>query len=65
MCELNRVEMARLYQNFLVVEQVDHSPAVFVEFSHLRMDREVCPAGGELTFVGGEIKCNLRGDKNN
>ncbi|ESU34278.1 hypothetical protein G3A_01940 [Bacillus sp. 17376] len=62
LCEVNRVGMARLYQEFLIVEQIDHSSAVFVEFSHSRMDGEVCPVGGELNFVDGTVECSVHGD---
>lgn len=41
--------MARLYERFLVIEEIEHSSAAFVEFSHTRMDGVVYPVGGELT----------------
>lgn len=46
LCEVNRVEMARLYNEYLVVEQIDHSTAAFAEFSPLMLDGEVCPVNG-------------------
>lgn len=55
--------MARLHDEYLVVEQIDHSAAPFVEFSHLMLDGEVCLVYGELTFVDGEVECGVHGDE--
>lgn len=63
LCEVNRVEMARLYAEYLMVEQIDHSAAAFAEFSHLMLDGEVCPVDGELTFVDGNVECSVHGDE--
>lgn len=62
LCEVNRIEMARLYGEFLDIEQVEHSSAAFVEFSHTRMDGEVCPVGGELIYVDGVVECSVHED---
>lgn len=62
LCEVNRVEMARIYGEYLDIEQVEHSSAVFTEFSHTMMDGEVCPVGGELTYVDGVVECSVHGD---
>lgn len=63
LCEVNRVEMARLYDEYLVVEQIDHSAAAFVEFSRFMLDGKVCPVDGELTFDDGEVECSVHGDE--
>lgn len=65
LCKVNRVEMARLYQDFLTIEELEHSSAAFVEFSHTRLDGEVCPVGGELTYVDGAVECSVHGDHGN
>lgn len=62
LCEVNRVEMARVYGDYLDIEQVDHSAAVFVQFANTRIDGEVCPVGGELSFVDGVVECSVHGD---
>ena len=41
LCEVNRVEMARLYGEFLDIEQVEHSSAAFTQFSHSLLDGDV------------------------
>ncbi|MGV2939577.1 Tfp pilus assembly protein FimT/FimU [Mesobacillus sp. LC4] len=60
--EVNRVEMARLYGEYLNIEQVEHSSAVFTQFSHSMLDGDVCPVGGELYYVDGEVECSVHGD---
>jgi hypothetical protein len=54
--------MARLYDELLVVEQVEHSTAAFVKFSHTSINGEVCPAGGELIYVDGVVECSVHED---
>lgn len=61
LCEVNRVEMARLYGEYLDIKQVEHSSTVFVQFSHSMIDGDVCPVGGELTFIDGVVECSVHG----
>ncbi|WP_209437854.1 type II secretion system protein [Mesobacillus selenatarsenatis] len=62
LCEVNRVEMARLYGEFLDIEQVEHSSVAFTQFSLSMLDGDVCPVGGELTYVDGTVECSVHGD---
>jgi prepilin-type N-terminal cleavage/methylation domain-containing protein len=34
LCEVTRMEMARTYEDFLAVEEIEHSSAAFFGFSH-------------------------------
>ena len=61
LCEVNRVEMARLYGEYLDIEQVEHSSAAFVQFSQSMLDGDVCPVGGELNYVDGIVECSVHG----
>ncbi len=62
LCEVNRVEMARLYGEYLDIEQVEHSSAAFVQFSNSMLDGDVCPVGGELNYADGTIECSVHGN---
>ena len=62
LCEVNRVEMARLYGEFLDIEQVEHSSVIFNRFSHSMLDGDVCPVGGEVTYMDGVVECSVHGD---
>ncbi|MEW8970784.1 MAG: prepilin-type N-terminal cleavage/methylation domain-containing protein [Mesobacillus sp.] len=62
LCDVNRVELARLYEDFLAVEEIEHNSAAFIQFTHTRMDGEVCPVGGELIYIDGVVECSVHGD---
>ncbi|WP_226086143.1 type IV pilin protein [Mesobacillus sp. S13] len=62
LCEVNRVEMARLYGQFLNIEQIEHSSAAFTQFSHSMLDGDVCAVGGELTYADRTVECSVHGN---
>ncbi|AST93641.1 hypothetical protein BC6307_21420 [Sutcliffiella cohnii] len=60
-CEVNRNEVQNHYERILVLEGVDHQEAKFEQFL-LEYDQEICPVGGIVTYVEGEVECSVHGD---
>jgi len=56
-CDVNRSEVSRLYHNHLVLESVEHSDVLFMQFREQFSD--TCPIGGNYGLVDGEVVCDL------
>jgi len=56
-CDVNRSEIDRLYQDHLVLDGLEHSGVLFLQF--LERFSDTCPIGGNYGFVDGEVVCDL------
>jgi len=59
-CYVNRTEIGRLYQHYLVLDVLEHSDVLFVAFSG-GFDNTF-PIGGSYRFVDGEVVCDLNSE---
>ncbi len=59
-CVVNRGEIDRLYHEYLVLEGLEHSNVLFLQFLGQFID--TCPNGGSYSNVGEEVVCDLHGD---
>lgn len=57
-CDRNCVSLGRLYDAELMYENKNHSDLVFEQFI-LGQDGVVCPSEGNVTYVDGEVICNV------
>ena len=57
-CKENRLELERMYETYLILEDIEHSEDVFQQYLD-ELDRVVCPGGGDIEYVDGEVKCGL------
>lgn len=57
-CVANRVELRKLYDRHLALEDEEDSEVVFREFLLIE-DFEVCPEDGVIRYVDGEIECSV------
>ncbi|SEN49037.1 prepilin-type N-terminal cleavage/methylation domain-containing protein [Mesobacillus persicus] len=60
-CALNRTELDRMYSTHLHLESKDHSTSAFQDYLH-DSGVDICPSGGEITFVDGAVKCSIHSD---
>ena len=57
-CDANRVQLERTYETYLIVNNLDHSDAVFEQ--HLRdYGAEVCQVGGDMSYADGVVECSV------
>ncbi|MDD4835333.1 MAG: type II secretion system protein [Lutispora sp.] len=59
-CAANRKTVERMYFAFLVENDID-GESVFDQFL-IENFKEVCPAGGTITYEEGNVKCSLHKD---
>ncbi|WP_075983041.1 competence type IV pilus major pilin ComGC [Bacillus massilinigeriensis] len=57
-CQSNRVMLKKIYSAYLNLENRVHSDMVFREFL-LEDGNDICPVGGEIRYVNGEIECSV------
>jgi prepilin-type N-terminal cleavage/methylation domain-containing protein len=57
MCYANRKTVERSYSAFLLVNDMDHTESIFNQFLIDNFD-ELCPAGGEMRYEDGKVKCS-------
>lgn len=57
-CRINRVELERMYDLYLVTNDIEHSNDNFNNFIN-QYDKELCPSSGIITYSNGEIKCSV------
>ncbi|MDN5291559.1 MAG: hypothetical protein PWQ06_1798 [Anaerophaga sp.] len=62
-CAANWKTVERMYTAYLVKNDIDHEDSVFNQFVIENFD-EVCPTGGVISYVGGEVKCSVHDDGN-
>lgn len=56
-CSISRLQLERMYEIKLQVENVGHSDEVFEKF--LNNYDGVCPLGGTYTYFNNEIECQF------
>lgn len=56
-CNVNCVQVERMYEIYLEVEGIVHSDSVFEGFLNEQM-RVLCPEHGVFNYVDGKIKCS-------
>lgn len=60
-CEVNRLELERMYLMHVGLESKVHSTIVFEEY-FLNYGSEVCPSGGVISYEDGAVKCSIHSD---
>jgi len=60
-CEVNRLELERMYLMKLEIENREHSTNAFNEFL-LNYGVEICPTGGAISYEDGTVKCSIHSD---
>ena len=57
-CEVSCLEMERMYEGKLVLENKEHSDLDFNIFM-IEHNEDVCPVKGSITYVDGKVICNV------
>ncbi|WP_191560016.1 type II secretion system protein [Metabacillus idriensis] len=57
-CYVNRIEVERMYETYLSVENIYHTEGVSVQYLN-EFGEKVCPVDGVGSYVGGKIECSV------
>ena len=57
-CNVNVLELERMYKTYLALECIEHSDLVFNQYLQ-GYENDVCPDDGEISYVEGEVKCSI------
>ncbi|MGY3718126.1 pilus assembly FimT family protein [Sutcliffiella cohnii] len=60
-CEVNREEFEKQYERSLILEGVSNQVTKFEQFLR-EYGQEICPVGGSITYVDGEVECSVHGE---
>lgn len=61
-CKINRLQLERMYEMYLTIEELEHSEDLFTQYLH-EYDEKICPDNGDINYVEGKVKCSKH-DKN-
>jgi Tfp pilus assembly protein PilE len=57
-CDVNVLQLERMYETYLDLESIEHSDVVFVQYLQ-DYGQEICPEHGDISYVDGEVHCSL------
>jgi prepilin-type N-terminal cleavage/methylation domain-containing protein len=57
-CDANVLQLERVYERYLALESVEHSEFVFEQYL-LDYDVSLCPIGGDISYLDGEVRCSV------
>lgn len=57
-CNTNSLQLERMYDIYLILEDIDHTDTVFVQYLQ-EFGQKICPQDGDISCVDGKVKCNL------
>lgn len=56
-CGLNRMQLQQMYEGYLEEGTIEHSVDFLNQYIE-EVKKDVCPAGGQIIYKDGEIKCS-------
>lgn len=57
-CNANCSQLERMYDIYLLLENVDHLDIVFEQYLQ-EYGKNVCPENGEITYIDGKVQCSI------
>lgn len=57
-CNTNRLQLERDFQLYIMLEGKEETNITFTEFL-IGYDSEICPVGGEISYVNEEVECSI------
>jgi Tfp pilus assembly protein PilE len=60
-CNVNCLQLERMYHVYLLMENKDHTAYVFDEFLQ-KYEKNLCPANGDIKYVNGNVRCMLHSE---
>ena len=57
-CDFNCAQMERLYEAYLVTEDIAHSNTIFNQILD-NYSTNICPSGGVITYTDGHVFCSI------
>ncbi len=60
-CEINRIQIEKLYSAELALEGAAHSESLFNEF--IEQYGDCCPTGGLYSFVDNSVVCSIHAEE--
>jgi type II secretory pathway pseudopilin PulG len=62
-CRVNVVELERMYETYLELEDIEHSEVVFAKYLEYYSE-DICPEDGEISYFDGRVNCSLHPREN-
>lgn len=60
-CKTNCLQLERMYRIYLIQRDIDDSDAIFEQFLK-DYDNQICPSGGEIDYLEGDVRCSVHGE---
>lgn len=57
-CTTNCLQLERMYKTYLMLENINHSDAVFTYYLQ-EYGQNICPSGGTITYNDGKVLCDM------
>ena len=57
-CNANCMQLERMYNVYLLMENKEHTTYVFNEFLQ-KHEGTICPANGDIKYTNGKVRCTL------
>ena len=56
-CNANCLQVERMYETYLVMEELEHSDVIFIEYLY-ENGENICPDHGDITYLDGKVQCS-------
>ncbi len=60
-CNVNCLQVERIYHIYLLMENKEHTNNVFDEFIQ-NYEETICPDNGDIKYVNGKVRCMLHSE---
>lgn len=57
-CNVNCLQLEKMYYLYLLMEEIEHSEVIFVQFLQ-EYEEHICPDHGNISYVDGKVKCSV------
>jgi prepilin-type N-terminal cleavage/methylation domain-containing protein len=61
-CDVNVLQMKRMYETYLDLESMEHSDVVFNQYFQ-EYREEICPLDGDIRYVDGKVHCSVHSEQ--
>lgn len=62
-CKVNCLQVEKIYHAYLIMQDIEHTEAVFEKFLR-EYDERICTDKGIARYVDGKVRCNVHTEEN-
>jgi prepilin-type N-terminal cleavage/methylation domain-containing protein len=63
-CNANCLQFKRMYEAYLILENIDHTYAIFAEYLQ-EYEKNICPDQGDINYINGKVRCSVHSKGDN